>query len=112
MTTIESSPGRTRVAARPSSQVCLSSRPARRADVPVWLRRTDALCGYGGAALACSAARWGSCTPNVLAFLTRRHVGTGAGIAWISLVDTPAGGPIALASGSLIAAFIAVWQAA
>lgn len=41
--------------------------------------------------------------PNFFAYLTRLHMGTGAGIAWILLVDTLAGGLIALAlSGMLL----------
>ena len=41
--------------------------------------------------------------PNVFAYFTRLHMGTGAGVAWILLVDTLAGGLIALAlSGTLL----------
>lgn len=41
--------------------------------------------------------------PNVFAYLTRLHMGTGAGVAWVLLVDTLAGGLIALAlSGTLL----------
>ncbi len=42
-------------------------------------------------------------TPDFFAFLTRLHLGTGAGVAWILLVDTLAGGLIAFAvSGMLL----------
>lgn len=41
--------------------------------------------------------------PNVFAYLTRLHMGTGMSAAWILLVDTLAGGLIALAlSGTLL----------
>jgi hypothetical protein len=70
--------------------------------------------------------------PNVWAFLTRLHMGTGAGVAWVLLVDTLAGGLLALAltgmllwsrlhgprllalglaSGSALLAVAVVWQA-
>jgi len=41
--------------------------------------------------------------PNAFAFLARLHTGTGASVAWVLLVDTLAGGLIALAlSGMLL----------
>lgn len=70
--------------------------------------------------------------PNVWAFLTRLHMGTGAGVAWVLLVDTLAGGLLALAltgmllwsrlhgprllaiglaGGSALLALAVVWQA-
>lgn len=41
-------------------------------------------------------------SPNAFAFLARLHMGTGAGVAWVLLVDTLAGGLIALALSGLL----------